>query len=94
MHKISYILIVVVALIMLYTAYYGCNCYTKEGFENESNHNKENSVSQLNMVEKKMTENVDKIKTIGKQNQDLLEKMYADTKNMRQSLIDIDTKYV
>ena len=81
MHTISYILVAIVALIFLYTGYYGCNCYKKEGFEDESN-----TINKLNSLEKEMTENVDKIQIIGKQNKDLLDKMNSDTKTMLKSL--------
>ena len=81
MHTISYILVAIVALIFLYTGYYGCNCHKKEGFEDGSN-----TINKLNSLEKEMTENVDKIQIIGKQNKDLLDKMNSDTKAMLKSL--------
>ncbi len=81
MNTISYILVAIIALIFLYTGYYGCDCYKKEGFEGEGNH-----INKLNDVEKEMTANVNKIQIIGKQNKDLLEKMNSDTKAMLKSL--------
>jgi hypothetical protein len=35
MHTISYILVVIIALIFLYTAIYGCGCNKNESFETE-----------------------------------------------------------
>jgi hypothetical protein len=81
MHTISYILVAIVALIFLYTGYYGCYCHKKEGFEDGLN-----TINKLNSIEKEMTENVDKIQIIGKQNKDLLDKMNSDTKTMLKSL--------
>lgn len=81
MHTISYILVAIVALIFLYTGYYGCNCYKKEGFENKTD-----NINKLNAVEKEMSENINKIQVIGKQNKDLLDKMNSDTKAMLKSL--------
>jgi hypothetical protein len=83
MHTISYVLVVIVALIFLYTGYYGCDCYKKssvEGFEDS------NTISQFNEVEKVMNSNVNKIQTIQTQNKDLLNKMNNDTKAMLKTL--------
>jgi hypothetical protein len=82
MQTISYILVAIIAVIFLYTGYYGCDCYKKEGFEGGD----EENVNKLNAVEKKMSENIDKIQIIGKQNSDLLDKMNNDTKTMLKTL--------
>jgi hypothetical protein len=84
MHMISYILVAIVALIFLYTGYYGCNCYKKESFEDVNS-----NLSKITDMEKIVNSNVDKLQTIQTQNKNLLEKMNSDTKAMIKSLENI-----
>lgn len=84
MQTISYILVAIIALIFLYTGYYGCDCYKKEGFE-DSNTN----IYKLNDMEKIVNTNVDKLQKIQTQNKNLLDKMNSDTKALIKSLENI-----
>ena len=84
MHTISYILVAIVALIFLYTGYYGCNCCKKENFEDVNS-----NLSKITNMEKIVNSNVDKLQTIQTQNKNLLDKMNSDTKAMIKSLENI-----
>jgi hypothetical protein len=83
MHMISYVLVVIVALIFLYTGYYGCNCCKKESFEDlDVNSN----LSKLTEMEKNTNSSINKLSTIQSQNKKLLQQMNSDTKEMLKSL--------